>query len=164
MILFDRVSAGKPRRTADGRVRHGMRGTPEYSAWCGMKSRCLSPTHAAYGRYGGRGITVCKRWQDSFEAFYQDMGQRPSARHTLERIDNDAGYSPSNCQWREWEQQNRNRRNTVMVDWNGESVPLAFVAESTGLNYYFLWRRIVDLGWSVDEAITAPRRSVRHRK
>jgi hypothetical protein len=66
------------------------------TAWAGLKARCLNPNSGSYARYGGRGITVCDRWRDSFEAFLADMGERPTHHHSLERIDNDGPYSPEN--------------------------------------------------------------------
>lgn len=81
----------------------------EYTAWAGMKSRCLTTSHADYKNYGARGITVCERWL-TFENFLLDMGQRPSSRHSLDRINNDGNYEPSNCRWATARQQNNNRR------------------------------------------------------
>ncbi|WP_115560025.1 hypothetical protein [Xanthomonas arboricola] len=170
MFLTDRVSVSAPRRTADGylvaevkvrhkNTRHGMHGTPEYAAWNAMKSRCMNPKHAAFDRYGGRGISVCQQWIDDFAAFYRYMGPRPSVRHTIERIDNSLGYAPGNCEWREWEDQNRNRRNTVMVTFEGEELPLALLAERLSLDYYRLHARITRRGWSVEKAVTTPVRA-----
>ncbi|MFB6955481.1 AP2 domain-containing protein [Streptomyces sp. NPDC056309] len=89
---------------------HGMRDSSEYAIWTSMKQRCLNPAHRRYENYGGRGITVCPRWQTSFEAFLADMGPRPSKDHTLDRLDNDRGYEPGNVAWRTYREQAANRR------------------------------------------------------
>lgn len=89
---------------------HGRTGTSEYRIWQGMKWRCLNPNYKPYPRYGGRGITVCDRWRDSFDAFLADVGPRPSKKHTLDRLDNDGNYEPGNVAWRTYAEQNQNRR------------------------------------------------------
>lgn len=88
---------------------HGLSESPEYRAWWQMKQRCYNPRNERFHRYGGRGITVCPEWIRSFEAFFADMGKRPTRDHSIDRINNDAGYAPGNCRWATRSQQQRNK-------------------------------------------------------
>jgi hypothetical protein len=86
-------------KTGKSGLKHGYRNTPEYKAWQSMKQRCLNENNASFPRYGGRGIAVYERWLESFQVFLSDMGPRPSAKHSLGRINNDGNYEPTNCAW-----------------------------------------------------------------
>jgi hypothetical protein len=88
---------------------HKLTGTPEHNTWKSMRRRCLTPTHPYYEHYGGRGIQICDEW-DSFSVFFKDMGLRPTPSHSLERIDNNKGYTPYNCKWATKQEQSINRR------------------------------------------------------
>lgn len=119
--------------TKERNTSHGMTYTKEYLSWCNMHSRCKNPKSVAYKNYGGRGITVCEDW-DSFENFIRDMGRLPYKEATLERKDVNKGYDKENCVWASWEDQHANKRNTVMVEINGEKLAARKLARSLGLN------------------------------
>lgn len=141
---------GQGRKTS-----HGMIHTTEYQSWQGMRARCNNPTNAAFGNYGGRGITVCERWQNSFENFFADMGEKPSPDHSLDRQDNNLGYSPENCRWATAAQQNNNSRNNRYLFFNGENLTIAQWATKLNTGSDTLSARL-SAGWSIERAVTEP--------
>jgi len=135
---------------------HGMTKTAEYKVWLSMKSRCQTPSSAAYYKYGGRGIAVCDRWQ-SFENFLADMGEKPSPQHTIDRIDGTKGYSPDNCRWALPKEQQRNLKNNVFLEFNGKSLIAADWEPIVGIDAKTIQCRVQRLGWTAEEALTLPR-------
>lgn len=138
-----------------GNTRHGMRFSIEHKPWVAMIQRCTNEKHHAYDDYGGRGITVFQEWRDSFEAFFRDMGPRPSLKYSIERIDNSKGYEPGNCKWATDIEQHRNKRNNVLLTLNGKTMCLAAWAEETGLKNFVIQSR-KQLGWSDERTLTTP--------
>jgi hypothetical protein len=120
-----------------------------------MRRRCQDPNDKTFAFYGGRGITVCERWQD-FTAFYEDMAPRPSPQHQLDRIDNNGNYEPGNCRWVTPIENGNNKRNNTLYEWRGESLTLPEWARRTGINYGALQSRVDRLGWSIERALTTP--------
>jgi hypothetical protein len=100
--------------TKHGDARKGQMAA-EYVCWRGMKQRCYDERVSQFKNYGGRGIRVCDRWRESYEAFLADMGPRPSRQHSIDRIDNDRGYSPDNCRWATRSEQRRNQRRSLAI-------------------------------------------------
>lgn len=137
--------------------RHGHaaagNGTPEYRTWTAMKYRCTNPRCKMWPDYGGRGITMCARWMNSFEAFLEDMGPRPEGC-TIDRIDNDGPYTPENCRWATKREQAANRRSSVMVDFNGRRMTLKDAASVAGVEYAKVHSRL-RAGWTLERALSA---------
>lgn len=137
--------------------------TPEWLAWWRMIHRCTNPKNPKYGSYGGRGITVCKRWRNSFAAFLKDIGPRPSTAHSLDRIDNDGDYRPSNCRWATRQQQAGNRRSCHLITFRGKTLTIAEWSRRTSIHRTAITSRIFQRGWSVKKALTTPsRKATKH--
>lgn len=142
------IKSGEANRT------HGKSRTIEYRIWLDMRKRCNGKYRSEYRNYGGRGIRVCERWDD-FELFLLDVGSRPSARHSLERENNDGDYEPGNVRWATRSEQNRNKRDSKFIEWRGERLTQADWADRTGLSQHVIYSRLKH-GWSVADALGTP--------
>lgn len=132
---------------------HGKSHSSEYKSWSKMKERCLNPNSRNWRFYGGRGISVCEKWM-SFGAFLSDMGEKPTRYHSLERINVNGNYDPSNCKWATNKEQCRNKRNTVFVEYDGRRVSLLDLSDRFSVSYKNLWRRVVVRNWEIKRALT----------
>lgn len=121
--------------TAGGRSR-------EFGIWINIRERCLNPENPAYPNYGGRGIGILEAWRDDFGAFRRHIGDSPTSKHTLDRIDNDRGYEPGNIRWATHGQQNRNKRRNRFVMRDGQRMLFVEACEAEGLNYYNAYSRM----------------------
>ncbi len=128
---------------------HGMGCTPEYKTWAGMIDRCHNTKNKGYANYGGRGIKVCDRWSD-FTLFFADMGEKPSGL-SIDRIDNNGDYEPSNCRWATIQEQQNNKRKNWFLVINGKTKTVAQWAREMGVSPSQAYRRL-RLGWSVEVA------------
>lgn len=147
-------SCGCSKRRHGGAI--GGKSSPEYTAWVSMRVRCAAqPGDPHYLGYAAKGIVVCDRWMNDFQAFLSDMGKKPSPLHSLDRIDNDGPYSPKNCRWATSKQQARNKGNNKWVEWNGVTKTIAEWAEITGHPHQRIYARL-RMGWSVEHAMTVP--------
>lgn len=115
---------------------------PEYGVWVSMKQRCSNKNTSNYHRYGGRGISVCDRWVESFDNFIADMGERPTGDHSIDRIDNDGDYNPDNCKWSTRLEQGRNTRRNRILDFNGEVCCVSEVANQLGVDSGYVTYRL----------------------
>jgi len=134
---------------------HGKYHSLEYKAWAYMRTRATNPNHKHWGRYGGRGITVCERWK-TFENFFEDMGEKPFPKAQLDRIDNDGNYELENCRWATPQENASNKSNTIWITLNGETKTLAEWSEITGMKKDTIKARINTYGWSADKALNTP--------
>ncbi len=134
----------------------------EWMAWKAIRQRCRNPNHREWKDYGGRGITVCERW-NVFLNFLQDMGVKPSPDLSIERIDNNAGYCKENCIWATRRVQNRNTRRNIILTFNGKSQTLKDWATEFGINHNTLGFRILR-GWPMEKALAQPKPSKRWPK
>ena len=130
---------------------------PLYAVWQGIKRRCLNPNFRHYARYGGRGIKVCERWKSDFAAFLSDMGERPTPFHTIDRIDVDGDYEPSNCRWATRQEQSRNISKNRYIQIEGKKVLACEIAEQLGFKTDTILKRY-ETGLPSDEILNPKRR------
>lgn len=132
----------------------------EYGVWSHIRTRCLNPNCKDWGLYGGRGIAICERWLKSFADFYNDMGPRPSPKHSIDRIDSEGDYSPSNCRWATNLEQANNRRNLHYITCEGVTRTLTEWSKAAGVSTSTMYQRIQRSGTS---AAATPKISRRTR-
>lgn len=136
--------------------RKGLSRSRIYSIWRGMKRRCCDENNKDYNGYGARGIKVCDEWKNNFMSFYNwamENGYRDNL--TIDRIDNDGDYKPSNCRWVTNTEQCANRRTNRYITYNGETKTISQWAKDKNLNFCTLWHRLNN-GWSIEKALTLP--------
>lgn len=153
---FQRQHAGDWKRV------HPKHNKRTYRSWRGMHARCTNPKRKAWINYGGRGITVCERWQ-TFAHFYADMGDPPEGM-SIERIDVNGNYEKENCRWATAREQARNRRNNRRITYGGHTRLLVEWAEELGMPASRLRERLYHLGWPVEEALYTPCTEAARRK
>lgn len=147
---------GHPPGPAHPQYKHGMHGTHLYRVWRGMKARCLNPNDPMYAYYGGRGITIVPEWLD-FAGFLAWAASTEIESNTLDRIDNDKGYSPDNCRWATAEEQQNNTRKNVRVVYRNIEMSLSQAARASGIKIATLWRR-KNAGWPDHRLFESPRK------
>lgn len=137
-----------------GNYRHGMRHTRIYNIWRSMRQRCSNPNCINYHNYGGKGISVCDEWNNSFEAFYEWARLTGYEEDlTIDRKDVKGNYEPSNCKWSSYKQQANNKTNNKLLEFQGEIHTLGEWASITGIKLSTIWARL-NRGWSVEKTLT----------
>lgn len=134
---------------------HGLTKTPEFVTWQSMLDRCYNKNNIAYGRYAGKGITVCDRWRKSFVNFLEDMGPRPSIKHSIDRIDNNGIYEPGNCRWATMSEQNNNTSICIILTYNGQSMTISQWSEVTKITRKAIYSRFRN-NWPISRILTTP--------
>lgn len=136
---------------------HKKSKTKLYRVYLHIKERCSNPSSKSYSDYGGRGISVCDEWLDSYEKFMDwsyENGYKDGLQ--IDRMDNDGNYEPSNCRWTDRVTQANNRRNNNFIEFNGEKRTLSEWEKETGIGQSTIWARIYKLNWSIEKALTTP--------
>ena len=149
------ISRGLTNSCGCTRSSHGKTRTRTYKSWSQMKQRCSNSSATGFENYGGRGISVCDRWV-TFENFLSDMGERPEGR-SLDRIDPNGNYEPSNCRWASPKEQHRNRTNNSKVTYDGKTATVAELAESAGITHAAMRWRLKR--WAIERSINESKRT-----
>lgn len=144
-------------------TKHGMFKTAEYSSWRCMINRCYNPKNIAYNRYGGRGITVCSEWLVSFEQFFLDMGKKPSAKHSIERINSNGNYEKNNCKWATQQEQCNNVCSNVFLHIRGEKLTGSQASRKYGINRSTLKFRMKN-NWTDEDCVLKPIQKRKNKK
>lgn len=138
-------------------TKHGGKKTRLYNIWCSIKTRCYNKNCEAYINYGGRGISVCKEWKNDFNMFREwAMCNGYSSKLSIDRINNNKGYCPNNCRWVTRKEQNNNKRDNRIVEFNGQKHTLAQWCKELGLKYHVVYLRIYRHKWDIARALTTP--------
>lgn len=137
-------------------LKHGMKKSSEWSIWSGIKKRCYNKKSKSYKHYGGRGICMCDDWKNSFENFYNDMGPRPSKKHSINRINNDKNYNKENCKWATQKEQCNNKRGNRLFEYNGEKFTASQWSEKIGISKDLIYGRF-KRGWPIEHILTKPK-------
>lgn len=151
-----RCSCCAAQRSAEANTVHGGVGTRLYREWAGIVQRCTNPKDTSWERYGAKGVTICDEWR-SFPAFRDwAFANGYDDSLTIDRIDPNGNYEPSNCRWASVREQANNKQGTLWIEYGGERLQLSYWAERLGLPYHTLYDRLHRYGWSVDRAFTEP--------
>lgn len=136
------------------RYKHGGHRDKLYKVWTAIKQRCLNPADPAYPNYGGRGITICDEWKTDYLAFAAYLGEKPSPKHSVDRIDNNKGYEPGNIKWATHSEQLRNKRTNQMITHGGKTMCFKDWVRETGIPHATLHYRIYTAKWPLEKALT----------
>lgn len=136
-------------------IKHGKSYSNEYNSWKGMKERCYTITDPHYINYGYRGIKVCERWLECFQNFYDDMGPRPSNKHSIDRINVNGNYCPENCRWATQLEQNQNKRNSIRLTYHMMTYSISEWSKIKNIKVSTIEARL-RYGWSVDKTLETP--------
>lgn len=141
-------------RNHQEKVKHGMKNTKIYAVWNGMKQRTMNPNSKQYKNYGARGITICDEWRDSFESFYKWSCENGYEENlTIERVNVNGNYEPSNCKWATKKEQANNRRSNRIIEYQGKKLTVSQWADELGIPYARLEKRF-EKGYSIEKALS----------